>query len=249
MPDDPTAGPRTRRRILLWGGGIGLALLVAVGVAIWYFVFRETAPPKVNIERATESVKDRGDSTGALDGTWAIDQTIGSFTDYTSTFAGYRVDEELAGIGAKTAFGRTPDVTGSLTLEGTNVTATDIEVDMTTLVSDESRRDNSLRRQSIETDRFPTSEFELTEPIELGSVPAEGQQVGADAVGRLTLHGVTKEVTIELKATLQDDVIVVTGLLPIVFADFDIERPVSAAVLTVEDNGLMELQLFFTNQA
>jgi polyisoprenoid-binding protein YceI len=237
------------RRLLWWGGGLALAAVVAVGFAIWYFVFRDTAPPKVDLERATESVEDRGDSAGTLDGTWEIDRSIGLFSDYTSTFAGYRVDEELVGIGAKTAFGRTPNVTGSLTLDGTKVTATSIEVDMTTLVSDEGGRDNQLRTQAIESDQFATSTFELSEPIDLGELPAEGAEIDVEAVGDLTLHGVTKPVTITLQATLQDDVIVVTGQLPIQFADFDIERPTSFRVLSVEDNGIMELQLFFTKQA
>ena len=37
-----------------------------------------------------------------------------------------------------------------------------------------------------------------------------------------------------------------TGSTPIVFADYDIEKPTSVAVLSVEDHGEMELQLFFT---
>lgn len=246
---DPTTtkapGSRGNRKLLI-GGGIGLALLVVAGVAIWYFVFRDTAPPKVDLERASASVKNRSGDASALDGTWNIDRTIGSFSDYTSTFAGYRVQEELVSIGAKTAFGRTPDVTGSLTLDGTEITATEIDVDMTTLQSDETRRDNSLRNQSIESDRFPTSQFALSDAITLDELPAEGVETTVDAVGTLTLHGVTKDVTIPLKATLRDDVIVVTGELAIVFADYDITPPSSLAVLSVEDNGVMEFQLFFT---
>ena len=92
---------------MLIAGGVGVALLVVAGVAIWYFVFRDTAPPKVDLERASESVKNRSGDAGELDGTWNIDTTIGTFSDFTSTFAGYRVEEELVSIGAKTAFGRT----------------------------------------------------------------------------------------------------------------------------------------------
>jgi hypothetical protein len=39
---------------------------------------------------------------------------------------------------------------------------------------------------------------------------------------------------------------VVTSLFDITFADFDIARPSSAVVLSVEDRGQMEVQLFFT---
>jgi len=38
----------------------------------------------------------------------------------------------------------------------------------------------------------------------------------------------------------------VVGSLPIVFADYDIQKPTSFAVLSVEDNGVMEFQLHFT---
>ena len=51
--------------------------------------------------------------------------------------------------------------------------------------------------------------------------------------------------TIDLQAQLTEGVIVVTGQLPIVFADYDIDTPTSFAVLSIEDNGVMELQLFF----
>ena len=70
--------------------------------------------------------------------------------------------------------------------------------------------------------------------------------MAVDAVGDLTLHGVTRSVTIPLEAKLVDGTIVVTGLYDLTFSDFDIEKPVSAAVLSIEDRGQMELQLFFT---
>ena len=60
------------------------------------------------------------------DGTWKVDTSIGSFADNTSSFVGYRVQEQLAGIGANKAVGRTPDVSGTLTLSGTTVTAVEV---------------------------------------------------------------------------------------------------------------------------
>ncbi len=66
------------------------------------------------------------------------------------------------------------------------------------------------------------------------------------ANGQLTLHGVTKDVQVPLKAKLSGDVIAVTGSLPIVFADYGISAPNSFAVVSIEDHGIMELQLFFT---
>ncbi|MFO7591026.1 MAG: YceI family protein [Acidimicrobiia bacterium] len=237
----------TRRRWII--PGIAIVLVAALGFGVWYFVFRDDAPPAVDLEGATQSVTtDPGRSSGAesaVDGTWSVDTSVGDLAAGTASFVGYRVQEELAGIGAKTAVGRTPEVEGSLTIDGTTVTEVSIVADLTALASDSDRRDGAMQSQAIETARFPDATFELTEPIELESVPAEGEPITAEAVGTLTIHGVTRPVTIDLQAQLTEGVIVVTGQLPIVFADYDIDTPTSFAVLSIEDNGVMELQLFF----
>jgi len=66
-------------------------------------------------------------STAELDGTWAVDAETGEFTldDATGSFAGFRVDEELARIGAFTAVGRTGDVSGTLVIAEESVTSVD----------------------------------------------------------------------------------------------------------------------------
>lgn len=239
---------------------VALAALVAVvvaGGAVWYFVVRDDAPAEVSLERATRSLDREESGTTAtsgggnagdtgLDGTWNVDQTIGSFTDFSSSFAGFRVEEQLVGIGAKTAVGRTPEVTGTMTITGTTVPNASFEVDMTTLTTDDGRRDNAIRTQAIETSRFPKAAFVLTQPIALGSIPPEGQQIDVDAIGSLTLHGVTKTVTIPLQAQRKGDTIAVVGSLEIPFSDYSISQPRAASVLSVEDKGTIEIQLFFT---
>jgi polyisoprenoid-binding protein YceI len=226
-------------------------VIALAGFGIWYFVFRDDSPPAVNIDSATESLdsKASGDPASEVDGTWTIDRTIGTFDDFTSTFAGYRVQEELASIGAKTAVGRTPDVEGSFTIDSTEISKAEFTVDMTTLRSDEDRRDNAIRGQAIETSRFPTATFTLTEPVPLDQIPAEGTKISVDATGDLTLHGVTKEVTIPLEAQRTGNVIAVTGQLDVPFADFGISQPTSFAVLSIEDHGILEVQLFLTKGA
>jgi polyisoprenoid-binding protein YceI len=226
--------------------GIVVVAVAGLGFATWYFVFRDDSPPAVSLKRATKGVDKKKSSATGVDGTWKVDDSIGDFSDFTSSFVGFRVQEELAGIGAKSAVGRTPDVTGTLVIEGTTVPTTKIDVDMTTLETDDSRRDGAIRRQAIETSRFPTAAFELTEPVEFDAVPEDGTPVSVNAVGNLTLHGVTREVTFPLKAQLNGDVITVTGSLDVQFADYDIGKPSAAIVLSVEDHGVIELQLFFT---
>ena len=66
------------------------------------------------------------------------------------------------------------------------------------------------------------------------------------AKGQLTLHGVTRDVSIPLKAQHSGAVIEIAGSLEINFSDYGITPPSSFAVLSVADTGTMELQLFFT---
>ena len=86
----------------------------------------------------------------------------------------------------------------------------------------------------------------LADPIKLDHLPAQSETISVTAIGDLALHGVTKRVSIPLQAKLASGVVTVVGSLPIAFADYSIAPPQSMMVLSVADNGTMELQLHFT---
>jgi polyisoprenoid-binding protein YceI len=96
----------------------------------------------------------------------------------------------------------------------------------------------------MSVDEFPTSTFTLTSPIDFGAVPAEGQEITATATGDLTLRGVTKSVTFELTAKLQNGKIGVLGNIPVLFSDYGIPNP-SFATISTDDNGTLEFILVF----
>ncbi len=248
-----------------------LAILVvfaaAAGLAVgaWYLFGRPAAPSAVGLGSLSTASPaaptdagaspapvatlepDQSDETAdGLDGTWSVDTSIGSFSDFTSSFVGYRVQEELAGVGAATAVGRTPNVTGSLTLDGTALTAVEISAELTTLQSDSSMRDGQLGRQGLETDTYPTATFILAEPVELDAVPVEGEPITVTAVGDMTMHGTTKRVEIPLEARLSEGVVTVVGSLPVAFGDYGMTAPELMRVLSIDENATMELQLHFT---
>jgi polyisoprenoid-binding protein YceI len=190
---------------------------------------------------------DGGDAASGVDGTWTVDTSRGefSFEDSTGTFVGFRIQEELAAIGSTTAVGRTPEVTGSITVEGTTVTDVSIEADMTAITTNDSRRDDRVQG-ALETGEFPTATFQTTAPIELGEEALAGEVVSVSATGDLTIHGVTTPVTIPIQAQLVDDTIVVVGSLDVVFADYGVSVPSAPIVLSASDDGQIELQLFLT---
>ena len=240
----------SRRAKILLGAGAAAVVVVAAGVGLWLWL-RDDAPPPVSLDEAVESAEgDEGtEGTGSdadLDGVWTVDTAVGDPADVaTGSFVGYRVDEELLGIGVNTAVGRTPAVTGTLTVEGTSATAVDVEADLTQLASDDDRRDGRMRTQGLETDPFPTATFSLTDPLDFGDVPEDGTPLQVTAAGELTIHGTTRPVEIDLEAQIVDDVIVVVGSLPITFDDYGIPEPTSPIVVSIADSGVMELQLFF----
>jgi polyisoprenoid-binding protein YceI len=185
----------------------------------------------------------------SLDGTWTLDPTIGSYdyaaNDFSGSWAGYRAQEQLVGLGGTSAVGRTPDISGTITLAGTQLTGANLSVDLTTLASNESMRDGQLGQQGVQTNQFPTATFVLTQPIELGSIPAEGTSLSVTAVGDLTLHGVTKNVSIPMAAVQQGDIIGVSGSLTFTWGDFGMTQPTSMRVVSLADDVTMEFQAFF----
>jgi polyisoprenoid-binding protein YceI len=239
-------------------GVVLIAVAVLGGGALWFFFLRPSGPPPVSLGSLGATTAAPAGSAGSgggaascaspaagIGGTWTTDAAASSASG-PATFVGYRVREELANIGAAEAVGRTSGVTGSLVIDGTTVTNAEITADLTTLQSDSHNRDRQLSNQALETGTYPRATFTLTAPIELGSVPAQGQVVNVTATGDMTLHGVTKSVQIPLQTRLEGSTIAVAGSLPVAFADFGIVKPQAMVVLSVADNGTLELLIHFT---
>ncbi|MEM8905875.1 MAG: YceI family protein [Actinomycetota bacterium] len=253
-PTPETTNPRRRR--LMIGGGILAVILIVAGVGLWWF-FRDDAPAEVDLATAVEQVTSGDEaSTGdapagggdvEIDGAWAVDTSIGDFDFETATgsFAGFRVEEELSTIGSTTAVGRTGGVAGTLEIEGTTLSSAEISADLSQITTNDSRRD-SRARGALDTDNFPEATFVLAEPVDFGAAAAEGEAVSVTATGDLTIKGVTQRVEFPLQAQLSEGVVVVVGSLDVTFSDFDVEVPSAPIVVSVDDEGVLELQLLFT---
>jgi len=257
----PPAAPR--RRYLKWIviGAIGLVALVFGGILLYAFVLNDSPDeldagdlsdalvatvPETTPDSVADSVPDSvEDSVAGSPATTdpASAAPAGEFDgDWVPTDAsefGYRVDEVLAGI-STTAVGRSNEIDGALTIAG--------EVQIDSIKSDSALRDGRFAGDVMNSDEFPTATFQLTEPIEFGSIPTGGEQVTATATGELTLRGVTNPVTFEVTAQTTDGRIGVLGSIPVVFADYGIDNPSFGQVKT-EDDGLVEFVLVFERAA
>jgi polyisoprenoid-binding protein YceI len=232
------------RRLWKWLVG-GLVVVVGLAFAGWYFFLKSDPEPRAAIQETpvvTESTA-AGQAASGPDGTWAVQPDTCALPD---CFVGYRVTEKLfANISESEATGRTDNVDATMTIDGTTITDVTVTADLRELTSDNSFRDGRLRSSGIESDQFPEAKFVMTEPITLSAVPAAGETITTEATGDFTLHGVTKRVTIALEGRWDGRQVQVVGNLPIVFSDYGITAPTAPAVASVDDNGEMELQLFF----
>jgi polyisoprenoid-binding protein YceI len=230
-----------------------LVVVLLVGAGVWWFL-RDDAPAEASLATAVESVQEEAattdettaDGTAADDdiaGTWTVDTETGDFSyeSATGTFAGFRIAEELSSIGSTTAVGRTDAVTGEATIEGTTLTAAAFEVDLTTITTETSMRDDKVQ-EALETDAFPTATFTLTDPVDLGSA-ADGEAIEVTATGELTVHGVTRPVELAIEAQLVDGTVVLVASTEVTFSDYDVEVPSSPAVISVDDHGTLEAQI------
>ncbi len=229
----------TRR--LRWLIAVPLALVVlAVGGTWAYIHLVEGKAP------AALRLSDSGSPVPSAGGTGAP-AAAGSWVVASGSQAGYRVGEVLFGQRA-TAVGRTDQVTGSLSLSGTTVSAATFTVDMASVASDQSRRDRQYRERIMSVEQYPTSTFVLTSPISLGSSPAAGATVKAKATGDLTLRGVTKRVTFDVEARRTGGRMEVAGSIPVTFDEWGIPSP-SFGPAEVEDHGSVEFLLVLTVKA
>ena len=252
--------PVSRRLLAIIAGGVvGVAVLAFGGLYAYITLSNRDAPPPVSLTPQTPVASSSSSSSGAttagasgtstgaggsscdtaaVDGSWTVSTTGGQ------SFAGYRVTEKLASLPARSdAVGRTTAVSGTVTIAGTSVTAADVSADLTRLTSSETRRDNFIRQNGLESDQFPTARFVLSSAASFGTVPASGQAVSTTAHGQLTIHGQTRAVDIPLQAQRTCAGVEVVGSLPIVFSDYGMSPPSIGGFVSVDDHGTMELKL------
>ena len=155
--------------------------------------------------------------------------------------------EVLSPGGEVEAVGRTPGVSGQLQASGTILESVVIEADLTAIVSDRPRRDGAIQR-ALGTAEFPTASFASSAPVDLGAVPGE-EPFTVSVPGSMTIRDVSQDVMLDLTAQRVGDVVVVVGALPVDFTSFGVTMPTAPIVVSVENEGDLEWQLFLTRDS
>ena len=249
--------------MLLGGIGVALVVLVAAGFFAIKAIEGNSPPPltaPVSAESPTRSAAAAAASSPSrtvtpvaastpspkptpppspppppsYDGTWHIG---------AGSVAGYRVKETLFGA-SNIAVGRTSTITGSLTVAAGRLTAGNFSVDVASVRSDRSARDDSFKIRIMEVGTYPTATFNLTQPVDIGRLASGAGRQVVNVTGNLQLHGVTKPVTFPVSVTRTGATVNVTGAIPVAFADYAIANP-SNPIAQTESNGTLEFSLNF----
>jgi polyisoprenoid-binding protein YceI len=231
------------KKSVLWGLGIVIVVaIVAFAAGPWFYreFIAGEADPELALPGQTEV------ATTDVNGTWTV--VPGPNDDATRTQAGYRVDEILRGS-PLTVNGRTTEVTGEVVVAGLKLESAMFNIDVASITSPESGRDNQFRGEDIlDTGRFPTAELRVTQPVDVASVPESGESTTLDVPVSMTIKGVTRDVTAKVDVQRAGDTIVAAGSVPVTWADFNVTPPDFAGFVTVEPTGTIEFLVNLAKQ-
>jgi polyisoprenoid-binding protein YceI len=224
---------------------VAVLALIGAGGYIYFFSGLRTSPATLGLSSSTPSTTAGSQSATDLTGKWNID---------SGSLVGYRVQELFAGESSKhLAVARTSDVTGSLTISGDSngytVSGIALTANLTSLHSVDqvvgrnvSQRDGVVTRQ-LAVQQFPNATFTATStsvPFSLSSA-----QVDVSAPGKLTIHGVSKDVTAAAKAQVVGDKVEIAGTLTVNMTDYGVSPP-QAPFVTVDPTATIEFDIFLT---
>jgi polyisoprenoid-binding protein YceI len=106
-----------------------------------------------------------------------------------------------------------------------------VRIDAASLTTDNAMRDRTMRAEHLETARYPIIEFRL---LGVEDVRHDAQGWSFAAKGTLSLHGVTRQVVLPVRARQEGEAVRLTGRLPLRMTDYGIPVP-RFLLLRVED--------------
>lgn len=141
-------------------------------------------------------------------------------------------------LGLFNPVGRTNAVSGEFTVvpgAAPQLQAGEFQVDISTLKSDDNRRDNQIRRRWLESSKYPIATFKATSIEAFPADFAEGQPVSFKLAGDMTIHQTTVPLSLAVEATLQGDTLSGTAQTNFGMTDFGFNPPSMPGLMTVSN--------------
>jgi polyisoprenoid-binding protein YceI len=173
--------------------------------------------------------------------TVAATTTTGTWTVSDTSKATVRVREQLVGVNLPSdAVLVASGATGTFVLKDDGTFSSDSKVtfDLTTLASDQRDRDNFVKMDTLQTRQFPKADFVPTKASGLTLPMPSSGEFTFKLTGQMTIHGKTKEVTLDVTATRSGNELraSATAAPSWKFADFGMSAPsVPFRVVSVVD--------------
>jgi polyisoprenoid-binding protein YceI len=117
-----------------------------------------------------------------------------------------------------------------------------IMVDLRTLKSDKTQRDNFIRNNTLQSDQFPLAEYVVTGVDGWTGPLKEGQQSTFKILGTMTIHGVTKPVIFDTTATMQGGAVMGAATTTFKFQDFGMTPP-SVSIAKATDTIKLDMNI------
>ncbi|MBV9596547.1 MAG: YceI family protein [Chloroflexi bacterium] len=238
-----------------------LTLLVGTACATLSTSPSEATAPTATVAAATSTSSQTDSSEGVASSAraTAASATIPSsaattlVVDADNSHASYHAHEQLVGRNLPSeAVGTSSSVSGSIVLDRDGSIAADqsqIQVDLRKLKSDESRRDNFIQGNTLQTSRFPMATFVPRQAEGLPSpLPTDGQ-LTFQLDGDLTVHGVTKPVSWQVNAQFDGASVNGDATTDVNISDFGMTPPKAGPVLSIQDGLTLELAFSAARQA
>jgi polyisoprenoid-binding protein YceI len=161
--------------------------------------------------------------------------------------ARYRIREQLAGLNfPNDAVGTTRAIEGGIAFDTDGrviVGQSRFAVDVRTLTSDQPRRDGYVRRNTLETERYPTAVFV---PVHIQGLRPPLPRSGSasfELIGDFTVRTMTRRTTWQATAAFNGADVEARARTALRFADLGLQIPRVASVLSVDDDIRLELDL------
>jgi polyisoprenoid-binding protein YceI len=138
-----------------------------------------------------------------------------------------------------TAIGVTKQVTGDIIGDKTDPSKSKIgtiTVDISQFASDKSMRDNFIRRNFLESSKYPLATFAPTSIEGIPESYTDGQSYSFKVTGDLTVHNVTKPVTFDVTASLNGTTLTGTATTMVKMSDFGVGPITLAGMLQTQDD-------------
>jgi polyisoprenoid-binding protein YceI len=195
---------------------------------------------------AVATATSAGGTTVSAGATWTITSASKATVSVREQLVGVSLpsDAVLTATGAAGAFAVSGD--GAFSADSK------ITFDVTTLASDQRDRDNFVKMDTLNIRQFPTATFVPTKATGLTLPLASGADLKFTLAGKLTIHGVTKDVTFDVVAKRTGGQLTATATAnpTLKFEDFGMRAPsVPFRVVSVVDEIRLVVEITATGAA